>query len=237
MAARHGARRGFGCVVALAAALVAGLLLAGCAGRGAPSRGRPAGARPGAASSAAATGGPTAQPSWDGRTREKQFAPYDDAGVLTVPQVAGGPGRCFSTSIAVPLAGVYRCLAGNTLLDPCFAPAREGTPQTVACFLSPWSDAQVITVSGALPTFQPVLMSGNPWAIELENGVHCVVVTGAVPSYNDVDLIYHCDGSNMAGVDADSSGNLTAHYGPVDGPLIDVGVVTAWRGRSYRISG
>ena len=230
MAARRGAHRGIGCVVAL----VAALLLAGCASSAA--RTHAGGGRPGGTSPAASTNQPTGQP-WDGKTHEKEFAPYNDAGVLTVHQVAGGSGRCFSTSIAVPLAGVYRCLAGNTLLDPCFAPAHESTPATVACFLSPWSDAQVITLAGGLPAFHPVLMTGNPWAIELQNGVHCVVVTGAVPSYNDVDLIYHCDGANMAGVDTDGSGNITAHYGPVDGPLIDVGVVTAWRGRSYRIAG
>lgn len=227
MAGRHGARRRVGCAIALLAALAA---VAGCA-HSAP--GQPA--HTVADQPVAAQPSPT--PTWNGTTRQKTFAPYNSAGVLTVHSAVGGTGHCFATSITVPLAGVYRCLAGNTLLDPCFAPARETTPDTVACFLSPWSDANIITVSGALPAFHPVLMTGNPWGIELDNGVHCVAVTGAVPSYNDVNLTYQCDGANMAGIDTDANGNITAHYGPTDGPLIDVGVVTAWRGRSYRISG
>lgn len=227
MAGVHGARRQVRCAVALAAALVA---LAGCAHSAASKAKQTVADQPVAAQ-------PSQAATWNGTTRQRQFAPYDSTGALTVHSTDAGTGHCFATSIAVPLAGVYRCLAGNTLLDPCFAPAKETHPDTVACFLSPWSDARVITVSGALPAFHPVLMTGNPWGIELENGVKCVAVTGAVPSYNDVDLVYQCDGANMAGIDTDAKGNITAHYGPVDGPLIDVGVVAAWRGRSYRIPG
>lgn len=227
MSGRHGARRWAGGAVAL---LAAALTLAGCAHAATPKPRHTVAEQPVAAQS-------SQQPAWNGITRQRVFAPYDATGALTVHSTDGGTGSCFATSIAVPLAGVYRCLAGNTLLDPCFAPAKETTPETVACFLSPWSDARVITVSGALPAFHPVLMTGNPWAVELANGVRCVAVTGAVPSYNDVDLTYRCDGQNMAGIDTDASGNITAHYGPTDGPLIDVGAVAAWRGRSYRISG
>lgn len=230
MAYGQGARRIVTGVVAMAAALVSLLSLAACTGS--PGTRSPTSAQHPVAAS------PKPTPTWNGTTEQRQFAPYDAAGTLTVRSSGTGTGSCFATSIAVPLAGVYRCLdTSNSLMDPCFAPAKEPDPPIVACFVSPWSDARIMTVTGAFPTYLPNLMAGDPWGIELANGVRCVSVTGAVPSYNDVDLTYRCDGQNMAGIDTDANGNITAHYGPVDGPLIDVGVMIAWRGRSYRLSG
>ncbi|TAM81307.1 MAG: hypothetical protein EPN43_14285 [Jatrophihabitans sp.] len=229
MAEQNGAHRRFWCAAALGAALLAAVLaLAGCGGAAAPKA---------SVDRSSTAGRPSPAPTWDGVTQQRQFAPYDASGTLTVHATTGGSGGCFATSISVPLAGVYRCLEGNSILDPCFAPAKDTSPPTVACFDSPWSGARVITVTGDFPKYLPVLMAGNPWGIQLQNGVRCVSVTGAVPAYNGVNLTYQCDGQNMAGIDTDANGNITAHYGPLDGPLIDVGVVTAWRGRSFRLSG
>jgi hypothetical protein len=119
---------------------------------------------------------------------QKLFAPYDESGKLTVSAAPGTAGECFATSIAVPVAGVFRCLAANQILDPCFAPVHESAPPIVTCFADPWSAGQTITVSGALPDYDPVLTEGDPWGIELTNGVHCVSVTGAIPSLGGVDL-------------------------------------------------
>jgi hypothetical protein len=168
---------------------------------------------------------------------QKQFAPFNENGHLTVHASNGGAGSCFATSIAVPVSGVFRCLSGNTILDPCFAPVHESSPATVTCFADPWSDGLTIHLSGSLPNYEPVLTDGNPWAIELTNGVRCISVTGAVPSLGDVDLTYRCDVSMAAGVTAGDNGALVAHYGPAEGPLSDFAVATAWRGRSYRIAG
>ena len=168
---------------------------------------------------------------------QRLFAPYDENGRLTV--TAGPPtaGSCFATSIAVPVAGVFRCLAANTIFDPCFAPARESTPALVTCFADPWSDGQTLRVSGALPNYEPVLTTGDPWALELADGVRCVSVTGAVPALGKVDLNYRCDGATAAGITSGQNGTIIAHYGPVGGPLSDVVVLTAWRGRSFRLAG
>lgn len=168
---------------------------------------------------------------------QRLFAPFDENGHLTVHASNGGPGSCFATSIAVPLSGVFRCLSGNSILDPCFAPVHESSPATVTCFADPWSAGLTIHLSGNLPTYDPVLTAGDPWAIELTNGVRCVSVTGALPSLGAVNLTYHCDVSMAAGITSGDNGSIIAHYGPVEGPLTDVAVATAWRGRSFRIAG
>lgn len=166
---------------------------------------------------------------------QQLFTPYDQNGTLTVAASKAVAGRCFATSIAVPVSGVFRCLAGNTILDPCFAPVHESSPAVVTCFVDPWSDGQRVQLSGKLPTYDPVLTSGDPWGLELANGVRCVSVTGAVPALGKVDLTYRCDGSTAAGITSGDNGTIIAHYGPTAGPLTDVAVATAWRGRSFRI--
>lgn len=167
---------------------------------------------------------------------QKQFAPFDENGRLVVPASDGGAGSCFTTSIAVPVAGVFRCLAGNTILDPCFASVHESSPATVTCFADPWSEGATVHLAASLPEYAPVLTAGDPWGIELTNGVRCVSITGTVPSFGAVNLTYRCDVSMVAGITVGDNGAIVAHYGPLEGPLTDVAVATAWRGRSYRIS-
>lgn len=233
--------RAAGAVAALG--IAAAVVLSGCGG---PPAAR--GNSPTALTSASGTGGAvqpavldpsgsTTSPPAVAHTVMKQFAPLDENGQLTAPAEPGGSGSCFATSIAVPLSGVYRCLSQNTILDPCFAPAHQKVPATVVCFGDPWSDGTILSLTGSLPTYDPDLSYGNPWAIELGNGARCVAVTGAVPVLGDIDLTYQCVDGSVAGLTTDDSGAMAAHYGPASGPLQDVGVLTAWRGRSYRLAG
>jgi hypothetical protein len=166
-------------------------------------------------------------------TAQQLFAPFDASGAPRVAAVADGAAHCFATSIAVPLAGVYRCLSGNELLDPCFAPAGAAQPAAVACFTDPWTPGRRMALQGALPTFVPLQSAGNPWALELVNGARCVFRTGTVPQLDGVDLLYGCDSGDLAGISDDGT-DLTAHYGPVSGPLEPVPVTVSWRGQSYR---
>lgn len=230
-------------LVFLLASAVVVAVLAGCAGPSGPG-GQPG---PGGASLSSAPGSPGARPVVLGpsqspspaaqQTLMKQFAPLDEQGALVVDAQPAGSGSCFATSIAVPLAGVYRCLSANTILDPCFAPERESSPATVVCFADPWSSGRIMTLTRALPSYDPDLTDGNPWAVELSNGARCVAVTGAVPVLGGVALTYQCAGTTVAGVTTDADGNMSAEYGPASGPLTHVGVAIAWRGRSYRFSG
>jgi hypothetical protein len=167
----------------------------------------------------------------------KQFAPYDESGRATAPVEPGGTASCFASSIAVPVSGVYRCLSANTILDPCFASVVETVPATLACFSDPWSAGRLVTLSGRLPAYDPVLRQGDPWAIELSNGARCVSVTGAIPVLGDVALSYRCGTSSVAGITSNADGTVVAHYGPSSGPLVDNPVTVEWRGRSYRLAG
>jgi hypothetical protein len=224
--------------------LAAAVLLGGCGGGSPAAHGNspaPLSSAPGTGGGAAPAvldpSGSTTSPAPAAHTVMKEFAPLDENGQLTASAEPGGSGSCFATSIAVPLSGVYRCLSQNTILDPCFAPAHEKVPSTVVCFGDPWSDGTILSLAGALPAYDPDLSYGNPWAIELGNGARCVAVTGAVPVLGAIDLTYQCADGSVAGLTTDDNGTLAAHYGPAGGPLQDVDVLTAWRGRSYRLAG
>ena len=242
-------KRGRRLAYALRASIAAILLvtLAACSGAsGHGAHGKPSGhTPPGPRGSAALTGAPSGagprpvvlNPNSVKPAQQKQFAPYDESGKLTVSATAPVDGNCFATSVTVPVSGVFRCLADNTILDSCFAPVHESSPAIVACFPDPWSEGQQVRLAGALPSYDPVLTAGDPWGIQLANGVRCVSVTGAVPVLGKVDLTYQCDGSTVAGITTGDNGAIVAHYGPSSGPLEDVAVSIAWRGRSFRIGG
>lgn len=223
-------------LVTLAVLTLAGALTA-CGSGAHPAA--PLTSAPGAGGAAPAVLGPSGPPSSSPppaaiHTVMKQFAPLDAKGRLVAAAQQGGSGSCFATSIEVPLSGVYRCLSDNTILDPCFAPAQESSPPAVVCFADPWSSGTLMTLAGTLPSYAPDLTDGDPWAIELGNGARCVAVTGAVPVLGDVALTYRCDNGSVAGLSTAGDGTMSAQYGPSSGPLADVGVATAWRGRSYR---
>jgi hypothetical protein len=229
-----------------AAAAVAGLLTACASSGNSGNAGKaPVGTTPstGTGTSTVLAGRPapaSAPPAHAGstvaRTAHHTFAPYDASGRLTAA-VSGGQrsGNCWTTSIAVPIAGVYRCFAGNEILDPCFAPAAETSPPTVACFADPWHPGTLLTLRRALPKDDPQLTDGHPWALELANRARCVDITGVVPRLAGVDLEYRCGPGLVAGFGAAATDTLTARYGPMHGPLHSEQILAEWRGRSYHI--
>lgn len=203
----------------LATGLAGALLLAACASRQHNPR----------AGAASPTGTPT------GALVVKTFAPYAATGTLEVPVADQLSGSCWTGSIAVPKAGSYRCLSGNVILDPCFAPARQSDPPTVACVADPWSQAHILTLTGALPTAAPLSARHTPWALELANAAHCVAGTGTVPLVDGVALSYRCGDGMAAGLLGTGTGTGGAHlsvrYGSVSGStLATVAVTTAWEG-------
>jgi hypothetical protein len=223
-------------LLGVAAAAVAGLLTA-CGGSG----DGPAAAGPSSASAVPAarpttTATTTAAHTGPAGTTHHTFAPYDESGRLVATVVGGHrPGKCWTTSIAVPIAGVYRCFSGNEILDPCFAPALETSPPTVACFADPWHPGTVLALRGALPKDEPLPTDGHPWAVELANHARCVGITGVVPTVGDVPVQYRCADGLVAGLVQAGSGTVTAQYGTMRGPLHSAQIVAEWRGRSYHI--
>ena len=76
------------------------------------------------------------------------------------------------------LSGVYRCFAGNYVIDPCW-PDRSGAPkQLVDCVLEPWSHA----VTRIHLTHPLAASPGGPrqiWGLALDDGQRCLALQGA----------------------------------------------------------
>jgi hypothetical protein len=158
----------------------------------------------------------------------KTFRAYTGAGDLAVTVGDVATGSCWTNSIAAPVADAYRCISGNRIYDPCFASPRPAGPLEVACLAAPWDQAEVLRLSGALPTSKP-LDGGRPWAIVLGNGARCVAATGTVPQAGGVTLDYHCTDGRDAGLLPRSGALRSAEYGTADGgPLRRVSVTTIW---------
>lgn len=167
-------------------------------------------------------------------TVDRTFRAYGTDGELTAAVAGVLRGSCWTTSIAAPDAGAFRCIAGNRILDPCFAAPPKPGPREVACFDTPWSRAEVLQLTGGLPKADPIDDAGGsarPWALQLDNGVRCVASTGTVPAVQGVSLGYSClDGSDAALLDP-SATPVTADYGdPRTQSLQPVTVATIWLG-------
>jgi hypothetical protein len=213
----HASRRFRAPMVIAVAALVAALALAACASTrhtgGTPSAG--AGAPAGTSTSVSA-----------GATVPIMlvFAPSDRSGGATAGAVAHRSGSCFTTSITVSATDAYRCFAGNSLLDPCFA--SPSSPSLLDCYASPWARAVQLRITGALPKGGTSLSISRPWAIELAGGLRCVATNGTPQLVRGVALTYQCaDGA--AGLRTPAAPQ--ALYAASDGAVRTVGVVGEWR--------
>ena len=200
-------------VRAASAALLVGLTATSCASAARSPAGGTAPARPVAA-----------------HTDVRTFAPYDADGTLTVPVRGHRSGRCWSESVAAPGARAYRCFAGNTILDPCFAPPHAARPGPLACVADPWSAAVALRLTAKLPARTPDRAAGRPWALVLATGARCVASTGTVPSVAGVNLPYQCDDGTAAALTG-APGPLRHAYdaAPHAHALPEVAVRVVWR--------
>jgi hypothetical protein len=164
-------------------------------------------------------------------TASQVFHAYGADGDLAVKVGDVASGNCWTSSVAAPVAGSYRCFAGNKILDPCFAPAGQAHPTQVACVDAPWSDAIVLTLTSALPTAEASPAVARPWAFQLANGARCVASTGTVPAIQGVNLGYHCSDGHDAGLPDTSVTPATVDYGDEAAQTVQsVTVTTIWRG-------
>jgi hypothetical protein len=120
-----------------------------------------------------------------------------------------GSGKCFSESAAsAGRPDAWRCSMGNAIVDPCFQNVM-GDPKTLACPADPWSaNVSMLTISEPLPgSARKDLMVRNamPWAIELANGQHCTLFTGATAPIAGMRINYGCPGGYVAVGDIDRS--------------------------------
>ncbi len=137
-------------------------------------------------------------------TAVRLFVPFGPGRALQ-PGVAVSErleGRCFAESAAsAARSDAWRCMAGNRILDPCFEGTVEGRT-TLACARSPWeSTVALLALTEPLPTTpggRSPLLDGRPWALELDNGSRCSLLTGATGAVAGMRINYGCEGGRTS---------------------------------------
>jgi hypothetical protein len=106
-------------------------------------------------------------------------------------------GDCWTQSLVTSRADAYRCMAGNDIYDPCFAP-KISRPRAVACAPNPFSNrVALFRLKKALPsspdsTTQLLQPHNQPWGLRLTNGDTCVFATGATDAIKGERMNYAC---------------------------------------------
>lgn len=161
-------------------------------------------------------------------TTTHTFRPFRADGTPAAPVSKRTTGHCWEVSLAAPASRSYRCLAANTILDPCFAPQGAARPITLACYASPWSKAVLLTVHRRLPKTGGV--PSRPWAVTLAGGTRCVAATGTAPFVAGVGLGYRCADGSAAALRG-TGAHVRALVGRSGGhSLRHVAVTDLWRG-------
>jgi hypothetical protein len=115
------------------------------------------------------------------------------ANVRTIETVSG---HCWTQSLVTSRGDAYRCMVGNSILDPCFAP-KVSRPRAVACATDPFSNRIVLLrMQKPLPspdsTTQWLKPHNQPWGLRLSNGDTCVFATGATDVIKGERMNYGC---------------------------------------------
>src|SRR5262245_10805992 len=174
-----------------------------------------------------------AQPA-ESPTSVRVFLPFSPAGLRGGLTVVGRvSGECFAPSIAsAGRPDAWRCSSGNRVMDPCF----EGLQSVVlACATSPWSaDVVLLTPTAELPrgkANRPELDMAPPWALELDSGVRCQLLTGATWGAAGMRVNYGCEGDSgyvIGDVDRSRARWQVFFDAPKGVSARTVGVTAAW---------
>ncbi len=117
------------------------------------------------------------------------------------PEVPGGPsrsGECWTDSIAVARTGVWRCMLGNEIYDPCFSNA--DLKDAVICDADPAKNSPGFVVKLTKPLPKPSSnepLDARPWLLKLEDGTICEVGTGTISMVNNIAIPYDCSDSKQ----------------------------------------
>jgi hypothetical protein len=124
--------------------------------------------------------------------------PFGPLGLLNQYRVTQNVrGTCFSGSLADQRRrDAWRCMAGNEILDPCFA--SPSVPHGfLACFQAPWSKRVIgFRLTEPLPARGPT-RGGLPWGIQLASGKRCTFETGATGAVDGKRINYGCVGGGL----------------------------------------
>jgi hypothetical protein len=112
-----------------------------------------------------------------------------------VPDGQHRSGDCWTDSIAISRPGVWRCMVGNEIYDPCFTvPKLTGA---LVCDARPTGGPGfVLDLTKPLPkqSLSPPKFP-LPWLLKLADGSVCEVETGTVSRVDGHDLPFACSDS------------------------------------------
>ncbi|MBV8806281.1 MAG: hypothetical protein JO042_14585 [Sinobacteraceae bacterium] len=111
-------------------------------------------------------------------------------------------GYCWTGSLTANRNDAWRCFVGNLIYDPCFS--SDQMPGAVIC-PNPWLTGGIeIQLTQSLPSQlgnnPPPSTNGEPWNIQLTNGQHCTLVSGASSVVEGKRLNYVCTGASSYGL-------------------------------------
>ena len=123
--------------------------------------------------------------------------PTSESTQVIVFHPEGGPtqertGSCWSTSNVLNRADAWRCIADNSIYDPCFS--IPGNSQAVICDTSPLSDSTgfKLNLTESLPARGTVSPVKSAWAFELADGTNCIFIGGATAAFEGKRVNYSC---------------------------------------------
>jgi len=177
-----------------------------------------------------------AEPPQQLRTQIKLLTPFGVKGLSAGMQITEKlSGKCFSASVASSTRpDAWRCSAGNAILDPCYQRILGDEKQLACPVDGPWSQKVVVlTLTETLPSEprkETSRESTLPWAIELANGKHCSLFTGATAPVAGMRINYGCPGGCQSVGDIDRSTPMWRVFFQSEnaGALEQVDVVVAW---------
>ena len=123
---------------------------------------------------------------WEGTTNTitvsasaTKVVPYQPTSFTATQTVSGS---CWTSSVAAPRAGAYRCTAGNAIFDPCFVGTGTGTVDCPDPAADPdQQTGTVIQLTAALPAASTATPSpSSPWRFRLADGAVCGDMTGTI---------------------------------------------------------
>lgn len=123
-------------------------------------------------------------------TTVTRYTPWaSDGSVKPGLRVHEGRGNCYTTSFANPRPDTWRCIEGNSLLDPCFESPVERT--VVLCQRAPWVH-RGIRLRTQLHQADHVDIAPHIWAIKTSNHRNCGFLSGTSATFGHLRANYAC---------------------------------------------
>jgi hypothetical protein len=126
---------------------------------------------------------------------ETQAEPVQSTKIITfkpnIPTGKSVSGYCWTNSIAVNRPEAWRCMVGNSIMDPCF---ETSVKNQVICNSNPIAQKSGVTLklTKPLPQSQIRTTEVRPWIIKLADGGICQPYTGTMPITDKGGVSYYC---------------------------------------------